>query len=76
MTKAQTYFAKMLGTEAFELVEPYGSLWVPRGRTIYVRHLRGNIGALRYLEGLNFIEHVGDAGGRGIIQVRLKPEKA
>lgn len=75
MTKAQTYFAKMLGTETFELAEPCGSLWVPRGRVIYVRHRRGNIGAAGYLEGLNFIERALEAGGKGIIQVRLKTDR-
>jgi len=74
MTTSEQIFVTQLGISNpnFQLVQPVGSIWKAKGRTIYVRNMRMNPGAVGYLKSLNFIESAQEAGGRGVIQVKLK----
>lgn len=74
MTTSEQIFVTKLGVNNtnFELVQPVGSLWKAKGKILYVRNKRMNPGAVGYLESLYFIESAQEAGGRGVIQVKLK----
>lgn len=74
MTASEQIFIDQLGLDNpnFELVEACGNIWKAKGKTIYVRNKRMNPGAIGYLKTLNFIESAQEAGGRGVIQVKLK----
>ena len=74
MTASEQIFIDQLGLDNphFELVQSVGSIWNAKGRIIYVRNKRMNPGAIDYLKTLNFIESAQEAGGRGVIQVKIK----
>ena len=73
MTTSQQVFLTQLGSNPnFELVESVGSLWKAKGKTIYVRNKRMSPGAVGYLKSLNFVESAQEAGGRGVIQIKIK----
>lgn len=74
MTTSEQIFVTQLGVNNpnFELVQAVGSIWKAKGKIIYVRNMRMNPGAVGYLKTLNFIESAQEAGGRGVIQVKLK----
>ena len=73
MTTSQQVFLTQLGSNPnFELVEPVGSIWKAKGKTIYVRNKQMNPGAVGYLKSLSFVESAQEAGGRGVIQLKLK----
>lgn len=72
MTTSEQKFIEQLGTSQWELVKPCGSLWNAKGKTVYVRHKRRNIGAPAYLKTCNFIADAQEAGGDRVIQVKLK----
>lgn len=74
MTPSEKIFVDQLGLNNpnFELVQASGSIWKAKGKTIYVRNIKMNPGAIGYLKTLNFIESAQEAGGRGVIQVKIK----
>jgi len=74
MTTSEQTFVNQLGLDNpnFELVQNVGSIWKAKGKILYVRNKRMNPGAVGYLKSLNFIESAQEAGGRGVIQVKLK----
>lgn len=51
-----------LGNNLFKFVQPYGSLWKSKNNVIFIEPIRRNSGFGDYLEKLNFIDKVEEAG--------------
>jgi hypothetical protein len=71
LTKAQEFWIKRMGTKEFPLTEPFGSLWKPRGKKIYVEKKKNDTSAYRIIKSLNWVDNVQEAGQTAML-VTLK----
>jgi len=57
--------------DVFTEVEPVGNLWKPKKNTVFIRPKRDRTGFISWLQEMNFIETV-DEAGNGIYRVKIK----
>lgn len=71
LTKSQEFWIQRMGTKEFPLTEPFGSLWKPRGKKIYVEKKKNDTSAYRIIKSLNWVDDVQEAGQTAML-VTLK----